>query len=104
MALPVEGSDESKRINKTTMAPPLLNAIEINGKASTADALLTQRTFAMYLVIKRQATIPSRSKASHLHQDLALFFNGHGKPRFVDPASLEDGRLKPRKGGVRLSV
>ena len=37
------------------MAIPLLEAIDIAGKDITADALLTQRKFAEYLVEKRQA-------------------------------------------------
>ena len=37
------------------MAIPLLEAIDIAGKDITADALLTQRKFADYLVEKRQA-------------------------------------------------
>ena len=37
------------------MAIPLLEAIDIKGKDITADALLTQRKFAEYLVEKRQA-------------------------------------------------
>jgi predicted transposase YbfD/YdcC len=37
------------------MAAPLLDAIDIQGKEITADALLTQRKFARYLVEERQA-------------------------------------------------
>ncbi|NNF96115.1 MAG: ISAs1 family transposase, partial [Halobacteria archaeon] len=37
------------------MAAPLLDAIDIQGKDITADALLTQRKFASYLVDDRQA-------------------------------------------------
>ena len=37
------------------MAIPLLEALEIAGKDITADALLTQRKLAAYLVEKRQA-------------------------------------------------
>ena len=53
--LPVEGREEVKRTNEIKMAIPLLEAIEIAGKDITADALLTQRKLAEYLVEKRQA-------------------------------------------------
>lgn len=53
--MPVEGDDELKRTNEIKMAAPLLDAIDIQGKEITADALLTQRKFAAYLVEDRQA-------------------------------------------------
>jgi len=37
------------------MAIPLLDAIDIQGKEITADALLTQRRLADYLVTERKA-------------------------------------------------
>lgn len=54
-SLPVEGDDELKRTNEIKMAAPLLDAIDIEGKDITADALLTQKDFADYLVRLRHA-------------------------------------------------
>jgi hypothetical protein len=53
--LPVENSDEVKRTNEIKMAIPLLDAIDIQGKDISADALLTQRELAEYLVTERNA-------------------------------------------------
>ena len=49
-ALPVAGSDEQKRTNEIGMAVPLLNGCQVAGKVVTADALLTQRNLAQYLI------------------------------------------------------
>jgi len=61
----------SKRTNEIKTAIPLLDAIDIQNKDITADALLTQRHFADYLVQKRNA---------HYHFQLSkttspVFFN-----------------------------
>jgi predicted transposase YbfD/YdcC len=48
--LPVEGSDERKQTNEIGMFPALLDAIDIKDKLITADALLTQRKPADYVV------------------------------------------------------
>jgi predicted transposase YbfD/YdcC len=53
--LPVEGREEVKRTNEIKTAIPLLEAIAIEGKEVTADALLTQRKLADYLVRERKA-------------------------------------------------
>jgi predicted transposase YbfD/YdcC len=53
--LPVEGSDEEKQTNEIKIAKPLLDTIDIQGKTITADALLTQREFSIYLVEERNA-------------------------------------------------
>ena len=53
--LPVEGRDEEKQTNEIKIAIPLLDAIDIQGKTVTADALLTQRELARYLVEERDA-------------------------------------------------
>jgi len=54
-ALPVDDSEEVKRTNEIKMAIPLLDAIDIEGKDVSADALLTQRKLADYLVTERKA-------------------------------------------------
>ena len=48
--LPIKGGDKEKRINEIKTAIPLLDCIDIQGKTITADALLTQRELARYIV------------------------------------------------------
>lgn len=50
--LPVKGSEEAKQTNEIGMFIPLVDAISIEGKDITADALLTQRKLAEYLVAR----------------------------------------------------
>jgi len=52
--LPVS-DQEVKRTNEIKTAIPLLDSIDIQGKDVTADALLTQRKIADYLVRDRHA-------------------------------------------------
>ena len=89
----------SKGTNEIKVAVPLLDAIEIQGKDITADALLTQRKFAAYLVEDRQAHYHFTVKGNqpHLLQDLALYFEQRQEPDFVLGPSLEHGRIETRK-------
>ena len=50
-----DGSDEEKQTNEIKIAALMLDQIDIEGKNITADALLTQREFAGYLVAVRKA-------------------------------------------------
>jgi predicted transposase YbfD/YdcC len=82
------------------MLQPLLDTIpDIQGKTITADALLTQRSIARYLVEKRQAhylfTVKGNQKT--LLEDLKLFFQDRQKPDWVDHNPLEHGRIDTRK-------
>ena len=98
--LPLEDADDQlKRTNEIKVAVPLLDAIEIQGKDITADALLTQRKFAAYLVEDRQAHYHFTVKGNqpHLLQDLALYFEQRQEPNFVLGPSLEHGRIETRK-------
>ncbi len=81
------------------MAAPLLDALEIQGKDITADALLTQRTFASYLVDDRQAHdhFTVKGNQPQLLQDIALYFEGRQAPDFVEAPSLGHGRIETRK-------
>ncbi len=81
------------------MAAPLLDAIDIQGKVITADALLTQRKFASYLVEDRQAHYHFTVKGNqpHLLQDVALYFEHRQEPDFVMGPALEHGRIETRK-------
>ena len=73
--LPVEGRDEEKQTNEIKTAIPLLEAIDIRGKTITADALLTQREFAQYLVEERGAHYHFTVKANQKHLlEAAVFY------------------------------
>jgi predicted transposase YbfD/YdcC len=96
--LPVGGDDELKRTNEIGMAIPLLEGCDLAGKDVTADALLTQRTLASYLV-GRQAHYHFTVKANQptLQRDIALWFEQRQAPDFVEAATLEHGRIETRR-------
>jgi len=97
--LPIgNGSDELKQTNEITMAIPLLEAICIKGKTISADALLTQRRLARYLVEDRQAHYHFTVKGNQprLLEDLTLYFQGRQKPHVVTIDS-DHGRIETRK-------
>jgi predicted transposase YbfD/YdcC len=96
--LPVAGDDERKRTNEIGMAIPVLEGCELKGKDVTADALLTQRTLARYLVA-RQAHYHFTVKSNQptLQRDIALLFEHRGAPDFVEVATLEHGRIETRR-------
>ncbi len=81
------------------MAVPLLDAIDIQGKVITADALLTQRQFAAYLVEERHAHYHFTVKGNqpHLFEDIALYFRERQEPDYLMGPSLEHGRIETRR-------
>jgi len=98
--LPVEGETEAlKQTNEIGMAIPLLDAIAIEGKDITADALLTQRKFARYLVAQRHAHYHFTVKTNQptLYQDIAFYFRDRQAPDFVELAPCEHGRIETRR-------
>jgi predicted transposase YbfD/YdcC len=97
--LPVEGREEVKRTNEIKTAIPLLEAIDIEGKEVTADALLAQRKLANYLVTKRKAHYHFTVKGNQpgVLQDLELFFRERGEPDFVEHTPPDHGRIETRK-------
>ena len=96
--MPVAGDDERKRTNEIGMAIPVLEGCELKGKDVTADALLTQRTLARYLVA-RQAHYHFTVKSNQptLQRAIALWFAHRGAPDFVEVAALEHGRIETRR-------
>jgi predicted transposase YbfD/YdcC len=98
--LPVEGWEEVKRTNEIKTAIPLLEAIDIEGKDITADALLTQRELADNLV-KRRAHYHFTVKANQLGtlEDLALYFQDRAErpPDYVQHTPPDHGRIETRK-------
>jgi predicted transposase YbfD/YdcC len=97
--LPVENREEVKRTNEIKMAIPLLEAIDIEGKDVSADALLTQRRFAAYLVQERQAHYHFTVKGNQpgLLEALEFYFQDRGQPHFVEHTPPDHGRIETRK-------
>ena len=81
------------------MAIPLLEAIDIEGKEVSADALLTQRKLADYLVRERKAHYHFTVKGNQpgVLQDLELYFQDRGQPHFVEQTPPDHGRIETRK-------
>jgi predicted transposase YbfD/YdcC len=98
-SLPVADSEEVKRTNEIKIAIPLLEAIDIEGREITADALLTQRALARYLVEERQAHYHFTVKKNQLGllEDLTFFFQDRQKPDFVEYTPPDHGRIETRK-------
>jgi predicted transposase YbfD/YdcC len=97
--LPVEGSDEEKQTNEIKIAVPLLNDIDIEGKTITADALLTQRELASYLVERKahyHFTVKGNQKL--LLEDIECYFdNLNQKPDHTTIDGIDHGRIETRK-------
>ena len=97
-ALPVKGDDELKQTNEIKCAIPLLDAVDIEGKNVTADALLTQRAIADYLIgRKAHYHFTVKKNQPTLHQDIKLFFKDRGEPDFVAYDPPDHGRIEFRK-------
>lgn len=81
------------------MAIPLLDAIDIEGKDITADALLTQRNFADYLVGLRHAHYHFTVKNNQptLLEDISFFFQNRKEPDFTLCDPPDHGRIETRK-------
>jgi predicted transposase YbfD/YdcC len=98
-SLPVKGDEETKRTNEIKMAIPLLDMIDIQGKDITADALLTQRELASYIVEKREAHYHFIVKKNQptLINDLQIYFQNRQEPDFVLYDPPDHGRIETRK-------
>lgn len=80
------------------MFTALLDAIDIKGKLITADALLTQRKLADYLV-QRGAHYHFTAKGNQprLQRDIALLFEDRAAPAFVEVSPPDHGRIETRR-------
>ena len=97
--LPLKGAgEEAKQTNEIKMAIPLLECIAIQGKDISADALLTQRDIARYMVEDRHAhyhfTVKGNQKG--LLDDLTLHFQTRQSPDVVT-VDGEHGRIETRR-------
>jgi predicted transposase YbfD/YdcC len=97
--LPIGGDEELKRTNEIGMAIPLLDAIDLQGKDITADALLTQRKLADYLCRKRKAHYHFTVKGNQatLFEDIKLYFQDRQEPDFIAYDPPDHGRIETRK-------
>ena len=77
---------------------PVVDALDIDGKTITGDALLTQRKLARYLVEERLGhyVFIAKDNQSSIAQDIRLLFENRGKPDYSEPVTLAHGRLESR--------
>jgi predicted transposase YbfD/YdcC len=80
------------------MAIPLLANCDIGGKDITADALLTQRALATYIV-GQQADYHFTVKGNQptLQRDIGLLFENRQTPDFVEVTPPDHGRIETRR-------
>lgn len=96
--LPAVGADEAKQTNEIGLFIPLLDAIEIEGKDITADALLTQRKIAHYLVGRgAHYHLTVKGNQPRLQADMALLFEGRGTPDYTEVTPPDHGRIETRR-------
>ncbi len=96
--LPVTGDEDAKQTNEIGMFIPLLDEIDIAGKDITADALLTQRKLASYLVGRRaHYHFTVKGNQPTLQTDIALLFQDRKTPGFVDISPPDHGRIETRR-------
>lgn len=96
--LSVEGRDEAKQTNEIGMFTAVLDAIEIEGKTITSDALLTQRKLASYVVGRNghyHCTVKGNQK--ELEENIALLFQKRAAPHHEDVCPPDHGRIETRR-------
>ena len=73
--MPVAGGAETKQTNEIGMFIPLLDALDIQGKGITADALLTQPKLATSIVGRgAHYHVTVKGNQATLQSDIALLF------------------------------
>jgi len=78
---------------------PVMDALpDIAGKTITADALLTQRKLAHYIVEERAAhyLFTAKDNQPTLAEAIRLTFEKRGEPDYSEPLTLAHGRLESR--------
>ncbi len=95
-----KNSEEVKQTNEIKVAAPMLDAIEIENKDITADALHTQWKFARYIVEERKAHyyFTVKDNQPNLLADISFYFQSNkSTAEVVDIAAGEHGRIETRK-------
>lgn len=96
--LPNGGNDELKQTNEIGMAIPLLETVDIGNKTLTADALLTQRKIAQYLIDRNAHYVFTvKGNQSALHEAIRLLFEAPAPADFCEPLELGHGRIVQRR-------
>ena len=97
-SLPVEGTDETKQTNEIGMFAAVLDTLDIAGKIISADALLTQRKLARYL-LERQAHYHFTVKGNQpgLQKEIALLFQRRLAPDHEEVSPPDHGRIETRR-------
>lgn len=96
--LPRGARDEHKQTNEIKTAAPLLDAIDIEGKDITADALLTQRALAEYIVERKaHYHLPVKGNQPTLLHDIMLYFQNRQDAEYVEHDPPDHGRCETRK-------
>jgi len=98
-SLPVEGREDAKRTNEIIIAIPLLATVDLEGRDITADALLTQRRIADYLVMQRHAHYHFTVKGNQrtLLENIAFWFQDRQQADFIHCSPPDHGRIEIRK-------
>ena len=87
------------------MAIPLLANCDIGGKDITADALLTQRALATYIVGQQAAYhFTVKGNQPTLERDIALLFESRQAPDFVEVTPADHGRIETRRIGCSSAL
>ncbi|MGH7461656.1 MAG: ISAs1 family transposase [Longimicrobiales bacterium] len=91
-------SDEIKRTNEIKTAAPMLEAIDIAGLDITADALLTQRELASYLVARgAHYHFTVKGNQPTLQENIALLFDKRGNAHHTEISPPDHGRIETRR-------
>lgn len=96
----MKGSDKEKQTNEIKIAIPLLDSLDIQGKTITADALLTQRTLADYIVKQRHAHyhFTAKNNQQKLFEEISSFFeNVYWEPDHTTQDKPDHGRKETRR-------
>lgn len=97
-SLPVAGSHEVKRTNEIGMVIPVLANCAFADKDATADALLTQRGIAEYIVAQRgHYHFTVKGNQPTLERDIALLFEHRGAADSVATTPPDHGRIETRR-------
>jgi len=95
-SLPI--GEDVKRTNEIATAIPLLDTLDITGKDITADALLTQREIARYLVgRKAHYHFIVKGNQPTLLKDMETYFENREEAEYVEYAPPDHGRIEVRK-------
>jgi predicted transposase YbfD/YdcC len=96
-----------KQTNEIKIAIPLLDSIDISGKTITADALLTQREIASYLVAQKNAHYHFTAKGNQkqLMENIAFRFkNIENSCHYVIDWNYDEDRSRIAKGYVHENI